>query len=55
MESLELLLTTILLGPVKELVVSMRRSKTLTIMVVMALLSLIGFTMFLVKMAGLVQ
>lgn len=52
MDILEILGLSLFIGPVKELIDSMRRSKTLTIMVIVGLIFSVGFTFFLIKMAS---
>lgn len=52
MDILEILGLSLFFGPVKELTDSMRRSKTLTIMVIVGLIFFVGFTFFLIRMAS---
>ncbi|WP_299011759.1 hypothetical protein [uncultured Shewanella sp.] len=51
MDFIEILGLGLILGPIKELVDSMHQSKTLTLMVVVGLTFMIGFALFLVKIA----
>ncbi|WP_334021272.1 hypothetical protein [Alteromonas sp. S015] len=53
MDLIELLGLGIILGPVKELIESMRSSKALTIMVIFGLTVFVGFTFFLFEMASM--
>ncbi|QJR79516.1 hypothetical protein CA267_001245 [Alteromonas pelagimontana] len=52
MELLEMLGFALIIDPLKDLLESMRKSKTLTLMVVTGFVFLIAFALFLVKMAG---
>lgn len=53
MDFLEIFGLALLVSPISELFKSMRRSKTLTIMVIIGLTFFIGFTIFPIKMASL--
>lgn len=52
MDFLEILGLSSFFISIKELIDSMRQSKTLTIMVIVGLLFFTGFTLFLFKMAS---